>query len=107
MQLGTVVEQVWLSRTPPPWQGHRLLGIDVERVDGSTGGRVIAADVLGARVGETVLVGSSSRIRDLVVGPGAPFKAVVVAIVDTVERELPHMPHRDLRRSPRRREVGP
>jgi ethanolamine utilization protein EutN len=107
MQLGIVVEQVWLSRTPPPWQGHRLLGIDVERVDGSTGGRVIAADTLGARVGERVIVGSSSRVRDLVVGPDAPFKAIVVAIVDTVDRELPQMAHRDLRRSSRRREVGP
>jgi microcompartment protein CcmK/EutM len=43
----------------------------------------IALDQLGAGIGEYVLVGHGSRIRDLTVGPFLPTKDVLVAIVDS------------------------
>lgn len=94
MQLGLVTEQIWLTQTPANWNSYRLVAIRVAKVDGSAGGEVIAADVLGARIGEKVLVGSSSRVRDLVVGPGGPIKSVVLAIVDRVD--WPHPRQRKL-----------
>ena len=52
-----------------------------------------------------MLVGSSSRVRDLVVGPGLPFKSVVVAIVDQVEGAEPPCANLYVAQSPRRTEV--
>lgn len=43
---------------------------------------IIAVDKLGAGVGEYVLVGHGSRIRDLTVGKNVPTKEVILAIVD-------------------------
>ena len=48
-------------------------------------GLIVAADRLGAGPGETVLVATGSRVRDLVLEPSAPFKSLVVAIVDSAE----------------------
>ena len=50
-----------------------------------TDGAIVAADRLGAGVGELVLVGTGSRVRDIVFGDRAPLKTVVLAIVDRAE----------------------
>lgn len=54
---------------------------DVELQDGIT----VAMDLLGAGIGEYVLVGHGSRVRDLTVGTTMPVKDVVVAIVDAAD----------------------
>ena len=106
MQLGKVKGQLWLEQTPPPWRGYRLVSVLVGKTDGSVGAEIIAADTLGARIGETVLVGSSSRVRDVVLGlSGAPIKSVVLAIVDKVDWDLPQEANRYLAKSPRMQEV--
>jgi len=48
-----------------------------------TAGLKIAIDQLGAGVGEYVLIGHGSRIRDLTVGATLPTKDVLLAIVDS------------------------
>ena len=88
MQLGRVEDQVWLEETAPSWKGLRLLSVSVQSCDGSFGSEVIVGDTLGARKGELVLLGSSSRIRDRLLGPDAPVKTMVLAIVDELEWPL-------------------
>ncbi len=85
MVIGEVVRQLWLCHSAKGWQGYRLVAVKKYKCDGSQAGEIIAVDNLGSRVGEKVIVGSSSRVRDLIIGPGAPVKSVVVAIVDTAD----------------------
>jgi len=88
MILGKVVGEVWGTKKVPNLEGLKLL--EVESLDAAflpTGSVVVAADQLGAGIGEYVIVAVSSRSRDIVMGPEAPVKAVVLAIVDGAEAE--------------------
>lgn len=85
MKVGRVVGNVVSTINDSFFDGKRLLVCDVLGRDGPTGGYTIAVDVVGAGVGETVLIldeGSSARqIFGVSVGP---IRAVVVGIVDDV-----------------------
>ena len=78
---GTVVSPV----SHPFFDGQRLLLCDLIDADGSSNGYLIAVDVVGAGVGERVLIcdeGSSARqIFEISTGP---IRSVVVGIVDEV-----------------------
>jgi microcompartment protein CcmK/EutM len=50
-----------------------------------TGGYVVAADAVGAGVGEFVLYATGSSARQTVVTDRRPVDAVIMAIVDTWE----------------------
>jgi microcompartment protein CcmK/EutM len=67
--------------------GRRLLLAERLDVDGKpTGGYVIAMDVVGAGMGETVLVlDEGNGARQVLEDDSAPIRSVVVAIVDEVK----------------------
>jgi ethanolamine utilization protein EutN len=91
-----VTDQVWGPIHAEGLEGYRLLVVRPLRRAGTganlddaglelpaSGGELVAADRLGAGPGERVLVATGSRVRDLTFGPAAPFKSLVVAIVDS------------------------
>ncbi|MDR9452126.1 MAG: EutN/CcmL family microcompartment protein [Acidimicrobiia bacterium] len=59
----------------------RQLGVDNQE----TGGYVVAADAVGAGVGEVVLFATGSSARQTVLTNNRPCDAVIMAIVDTWE----------------------
>jgi len=66
--------------------GLKLLVLRQVDVDGSeTGGYVVAADAVGAGVGEMVMYASGSSARQTEMTHERPCDAVVMAIVDTWE----------------------
>ena len=74
------------SRKEDTLEGLKFLVIkqlDVE--ESETGGYVIAADAVGAGVGEVVLYATGSSARQTVMTKDRPCDAVVMAIVDTWE----------------------
>jgi len=86
VKVATVVGTVVSTINHPLFDGHRLLICDIETPEGSlarTDAYTIAADLVDAGVGDTVLVldeGSSARqLLDIETGP---IRAVVVGIVD-------------------------
>lgn len=83
---GTVVSTI----NAPFFDSKKLLICDLLDAAGNTDGYTIAVDVVGAGVGETVLVldeGNSARqIFGLDTGP---IRAVVVGIVDDVDLNYP------------------
>lgn len=86
MQLGKVIGTVVATRKEEELIGLKFLvvrGIDLENNPTST--LVVAADAVGAGVGETVLYASGSAARQTVVTNNRPVDAVIMAIVDTVE----------------------
>jgi microcompartment protein CcmK/EutM len=84
--LGRVAGTLVSSRKEDTLEGLKFLVIkqlDVE--DSETGGYVVAADAVGAGVGEVVLYATGSSARQTVMTKDRPCDAVVMAIVDTWE----------------------
>jgi microcompartment protein CcmK/EutM len=84
--LGRVAGTLVASRKEPSMEGLKLLVVrylDVENHD--TGGFVVAADAVGAGVGEVVMVASGSSARQTEATRDRPCDAVIMAIVDTWE----------------------
>ena len=80
--LGTVVS----TRKEQSLDGLKFLLLRQVDMDGKdSGGIVVAADVVGAGVGEIVLYATGSSARQTVATDNRPCDAVVMAIVDNWE----------------------
>ncbi len=88
MILGLVTGTVVSAQQHPFYDGHKQLVVRYLRDDGSfDGGRyVIAVDMVGAGVGERVLVKDEGNSARQLLGTDAygPVRSVVVGIVDAV-----------------------
>ncbi len=85
MKLGKVVGTVVSTRKDEKLEGLRLylvqdLSLDMKGKDAF----VVAADAMGAGVGEVVLYASGSSARQTKATDSRPVDAVIMAIVDTV-----------------------
>jgi microcompartment protein CcmK/EutM len=86
MLLGRVTGTVVASRKEPLIEGWKLLVVrQLDADDKETGGYVVAADAVGAGVGEVVLYASGSSARNTEITRDKPCDAVIMAIVDTWE----------------------
>jgi microcompartment protein CcmK/EutM len=84
--LGKVAGTLVASRKEETLEGLKFLvlrHIDVD--DSETGGYVVAADAVGAGVGEVVLYATGSSARQTRFTKDRPCDAVIMAIVDTWE----------------------
>jgi microcompartment protein CcmK/EutM len=84
--LGRVAGTLVASRKEASMEGLKFLVVrhlDVENAD--LGSFVVAADAVGAGVGEVVLVATGSSARQTEATRDRPCDAVVMAIVDTWE----------------------
>lgn len=73
------------SRKEPTLDGLKLLVVRPCDVTGEpTGASLIAADAVGAGLGEVVLIAQGSSARQTVATKDRPVDAVVMAIVDTL-----------------------
>ncbi len=86
MLLGRVVGTLVASRKEETLEGLKLLVLrQVDVDDAETGGYVVAADAVGAGVGEVVLYATGSSARQTRLTKDRPCDAVIMAIVDTWE----------------------
>ena len=86
MLFGTVVGQVWATRKDAALVGMTFLVVQETDLDGvPLPSFVVAADAVGAGVGETVLVAQGSSGRQTELTRGKAVDAVVMAIVDRVD----------------------
>ncbi len=88
MLLGRVVGTLVATRKDEKLEGLRFMvvrQVDIENQE--TGGYVVAADAVGAGVGETILYATGSSARQTVLTDRRPCDAVIMAIVDTWEVE--------------------
>lgn len=87
MQVAKVIGNIWATRKDEKLAGLKLLlvkPVDVlnENVDKSP---LVAADTIGAGVGETVIVVGGSSARGAAGDNSIPVDATVVGIVDDLE----------------------
>jgi microcompartment protein CcmK/EutM len=86
MLLGRVSGTLVASRKEPRLSGLKFLVLEQLDVDNTeTGSYVVAADAVGAGVGEVVLYATGSSARQTEYTHERPCDAVVMAIVDTWE----------------------
>ena len=86
MLLARVAGTVVASRKEPRLDGLKFLLLEQIDVDNKpTGGFVVAADAVGAGVGEVVMYASGSSARQTEYTHERPCDAVVMAIVDSWE----------------------
>ena len=86
MLLGRVAGTVVSSRKEPLIEGWKLLLVrQLDADNHEAGGYVVAADAVGAGVGEVVLYATGSSARQTEVTRDRPCDAVIMAIVDTWE----------------------
>jgi len=85
--LARVIGNVVATRKEPALEGLKLLLLQHAEPDGTPrDGFAVAADAVGAGAGDFVLYASGSSARQTSVTKDRPVDAVVMAIVDLVER---------------------
>ena len=86
MQLGRVIGDVVVTRKDETLMGLTLLVVQPLTPERAPAGRtLVAADAVGAGVGETVLVVSGSSARMASGLKDCPIDAAIVGIVDEIE----------------------
>jgi microcompartment protein CcmK/EutM len=86
MLLGKVVGTLVATRKEPTLDGLKFLVLRQLDIAGrETGGYRVAADVVGAGLGEVVLYATGSSARQTKQTDRRPCDAVIMAIVDTLE----------------------
>lgn len=86
MIVGRVIGNVWATRKENTLNGLKLLVIKpIDHLTGLDRPEMVAADAVGAGIGETVLVVTGSSARRSLNKEDCPIDAMVVGIVDEVE----------------------
>jgi microcompartment protein CcmK/EutM len=84
--LGRVAGTLVASRKESSMEGLKFLVVrNLDPDNNETGGFVVAADAVGAGVGEVVMVATGSSARQTEMTRDRPCDAVIMAIVDTWE----------------------
>lgn len=82
MIIGTVVGSVVSTRKHDALVGNKLLVVKPLQTTSDGHGKIVAVDVVGAGVGEVVLVATGSSARYACDNKNAPVDAAIVGIVD-------------------------
>jgi len=86
MMIGKVVGTVIATRKEDELEGLKFLLVRGLDLDGKpTSALVVAADAVGAGIGEVVLYASGSSARQTKVTRDRPVDATIMAIVDEIE----------------------
>ena len=86
MMIAQVIGTVVSSQKEPAIEGLRLLVCQPVNAEGDKVGlTVVAADAVGAGVGERILYATGSSARQTIATQNRPVDAVVMAIVDNWE----------------------
>ena len=86
MIIGTVVGNLWSTVKDPSLQGLRLLVVQPFTTGKESAETIVAADTLGAGVGERVLVVFGRAARDCIgKGHDIGFQTAISAIIDRME----------------------
>ncbi len=86
MLICEVVGHVWATKKEPALSGMKLMIVRGVAPDGTPAkDTIVAADVVGAGIGERVLVVSGSTARRAMGDNEPPVDAAIVGIIDSVE----------------------
>ncbi|WP_167958759.1 EutN/CcmL family microcompartment protein [Anaerosporobacter faecicola] len=88
MELGKVVGSVWATKKNESLNGLKLMIIkSIDEKEDESNRVTVAADIVGAGVGDTVLVVRGGSARFAIQSCDTPIDAAIVGIVDSIEVE--------------------
>ncbi len=88
MEIGRVIGKVWATKKDEQLNGQKLLVLKILLERGEEKPElVVAADIIGAGVGDLVLVIRGGSARYAVDNPNCPIDSAIVGIVDSIEVE--------------------
>lgn len=83
MKIGRVINNIWATRKEDSLVGLKLMIVQyVDAANQPTAEIVVAADFIGAGIGEKVLVAEGSSARQMSGLDHSPIDAVIVGIID-------------------------
>ena len=87
MKIAKVIGNIWATRKEDKLAGYKLLIVQPLNIlsSGKENEPLVACDIIGAGVGETVLIVSGSSARSAAGDMSVPVDATVVGIVDDQE----------------------
>lgn len=87
MKIAKVIGNIWSTRKDEKLRSYKLLIVQPINIlnDTSDQAPIVAADLIGAGIGETVIVVSGSSARSAAGDMSIPVDATVVGIVDDKE----------------------
>lgn len=86
LEIGRVVGNVWATKKDEKLNGQKLLVLKIlVSKENVREGLFVAADIVGAGVGDLVLVSRGGSARYAIGNPNVPIDAAVVGIVDSIE----------------------
>lgn len=85
MMICQVVGHVWATKKEEGLNGHKLMIVQEVMTNEKSGTTFVAADVVGAGIGEQVLVVSGSTARKALGSDDSPIDSAIVGIIDSLE----------------------
>ena len=87
MLICKVIGNVWATKKDEALEGKKLMVVQQTDAHGedSVGESIVAADIVGAGIGERVLVVSGSTARQALGSNEMPIDAAIVGIIDSLE----------------------
>lgn len=86
MLICKVIGHVWATKKEENMNGLKLMVVqEIDRDEKPVGNSFVAADIVGAGVGEQVITVSGSTARKAFGSDDIPADAAIVAIIDTLE----------------------
>ena len=85
MMICKVIGHVWATKKEEALNGHKLMIVREETTTRRNGSVFVAADSVGAGIGEQVLVVSGSTARRAIGSDNALADSAIVGIIDSME----------------------
>ena len=82
-----VIGHIWATKKEEHLEGLKLMVVQEEDVPAARKRTYVAADVVGAGIGEKVLVVSGSTARNVFGGDNVPADMAIVGIIDDLEMD--------------------
>ncbi len=90
MRIGKVIDNIWATRKDEALIGVKLMIVQLcDRAKGDEGPVIVAADLIGAGIGEKVIVTEGSSARQMGGLDASPIDAIIVGIIDEEKRTVP------------------
>lgn len=89
MRIGRVINNIWATRKDEGLVGVKLLIVQLlDQPNMAEGDVIVAGDIIGAGIGEKVLVTEGSSARQMGHLVSSPLDAIIVGIIDEEKREV-------------------
>lgn len=86
MEIGRVIGSVWATKKDEQLSGQKLLVLKILEDESTVkSGITVAADIIGAGVGDLVLVVRGGAARHAIQNQRSPIDSAIIGIVDTIE----------------------